>query len=85
MQFSPKPLQLKVKAKQQQTTTNQKWSISNEEQGLLTVSYREYYSLLIARAQMVGRLLLNKHLDLRIEINNLQKKKFLRIIKWYTW
>ena len=27
---------------------------------------------------------LNKHLNLKIKINNLQKKKSLRIIKWYT-
>ena len=53
----------------------------------IPVAFREYYNLLLARAQMVGRLLLecgtHKHLNLKIEIDNLQRKKSLKIIKWY--
>ena len=51
----------------------------------IPVAYREYYNLLLARAQMVGRLLLEwrtqQALNLKIEIDNLQRKKSLKIIK----
>ena len=50
-------------------------------------AYRGYYNLLLARAQMVGRLLLEwrtqQALEFEIETDNLQKKKFLKMIKWY--
>ena len=48
----------------------------------IPVTYGEYHNLLLARAQMSGEL--NKHSNLKIEIDSLQKKKSVRIIKWYT-
>ena len=65
-------------------------SLSFPKIDTISVVSREYYNLLVARAQMVGRLVdyylsgeLNKHLNLKIEIYNLQRKKSLKIIKWY--
>ena len=53
----------------------------------IPVTYREYYNLLLARAQMVGRLLLEwrtqQALEFKIKIDNLQKKKSSKTIKWY--
>ena len=52
------------------------------------VVYREYYNLLLARTQMVGRLLLDWKTQQALEIENrnreLTKKRFLKMIKWYT-
>ena len=54
----------------------------------IPVVYREYYNLLLARAQMVGRLLLDwrtqQALEFENRIDNLQRKRFLKMIKWYT-
>ena len=60
-------------------------SLSFPKIDTIPVAYREYYNLLLARAQMVvdysliGEL--NKHLNLKTEINNLQRKRFLKMIK----
>ena len=62
-------------------------SLSFPKIDTISVAYREYYNLLLVRAQMVGRLLIgepNKHLNLKTEINNLQRMRFLKMIKWYT-
>ena len=62
-------------------------SLSFPKIDTIPVTYREYYNLLLARAQMVGRLLLggelNKHWNLKLKIDNLPKKKSLKTIKWY--
>ena len=52
----------------------------------IPVAYREYYNLLLVRAQMIGKLLLelNKHLNLKTKIDNLQRKRFFKMIKWCT-
>ena len=49
----------------------------------IPVPYREYYNLLFARAQMVGRLLLDWRKQ-KIEIDSLQRKRFSKMIKLYT-
>ena len=63
-------------------------SLSFPKIDTIPVVYRQYYNLLLARAQMVGQLLFDwsthKHLNLKIEIDNSQRKKFLKMIKWYT-
>ena len=55
----------------------------------IPVTYREYYNLLLARAQMVGRLLLEwrtqKALEFEKEIDNLQKRTFSKMTKWYVY
>ena len=51
----------------------------------IPVVYREYYNLLLARAQMVGRFLLEWRTQQALEFenkNNLQKKKSLKMIKY---
>ena len=64
-------------------------NLSFPKKDTIPVAYREYYNLLLARAQTVGRLLLewrtqlNKNLNSKIETDNLQKKKCLKMIKWY--
>ena len=55
-------------------------SLSFSKIDTIPVTYREYYNLLLARAQMVGRLLLEwrtqQHLNLKIETDNLQGRNF---------
>ena len=60
-------------------------SLSLPKIDTIPVVYGEYYNLLLARAQMVGRFLLEWRTQqaLEFEIDNLQRKKFLKIIKWY--
>ena len=62
-------------------------SLSFPKIDTILVAYREYYNLLLARAQMVGRLLLEwrtqQALEFITKTDNLQKKKFLKMIKWY--
>ena len=62
-------------------------SLSFPKIDTILVVYREYYNLLLARAQMVGRLLLEwrtqQALEFKIETDNLQEKNFLKMIKWY--
>ena len=64
-------------------------SLSFPKIDMIPVTYREYYNLLLARAQMVGRLLLEwrtqQALEFENEIDNLQKRKFLKMIKWYIY
>ena len=54
----------------------------------IPVSYREYYNLLLTRAQMVGRLLLNLRTQQALEFEKrnrqFKRKRFLKMIKWYT-
>ena len=53
----------------------------------IPVKYREYYNLLLARAQLVGRLLLEwrtkQGLEYKTEQRDLEMKKYSRITKWY--
>ena len=73
-------------------------SLSFPKIDTVPVTYREYYNLLLARAQMVGRLLLEWRTQQVLEFetknrqftkeeifkdNHLQKKKSLKTIKWY--
>ena len=62
-------------------------SLSFRKIDTIPVVYREYYNLLLARAQMVGRLLLEWRTQQALEFENrnrhLQRKKFLKMIKWY--
>ena len=62
-------------------------SLSFPKIDTIPVAYREYYNLLLTRAQMVGRLLhgwrTQQALNSKTVIINLQRKKFLKMIKWY--
>ena len=53
----------------------------------ILVKYREYFNLLLARAQLVGRLLLEWTTKQALEYENrtkdLEMKKYSRITKWY--
>ena len=61
-------------------------SLSFPKIDTIPVAYREYYNLLLARAQMVSRLLLDwrtqQASNLKIEIDNSQRKNFLKMIRW---
>ena len=63
-------------------------SLSFPKIDTIPVLNREYYNLLLVRAQMVGRLLLDwrtqQALEFENKTDNLQKKRFLKMIKWYT-
>ena len=62
-------------------------SLSFPKIDTILVKYREYYNLLLARAQLVSRLLLEwrtKHmLEYKTEQRDLEMKKYSRITKWY--
>ena len=63
-------------------------SLSFPKIDTIPVTYRKYYNLLLARAQMVGRLLLEWRTQQALEFENietdsLQQRKFLKMIKWY--
>ena len=63
-------------------------SLSFPKIDTILVTYREYYNLLLARAQTVGRLLLEWRTQQALEFENrniLQKRKFLTMIKWYIY
>ena len=63
-------------------------SLSFPKIDTIPIAYREYYNLLLARTKLlvdyclIGEL--NKHLNSKIEVNNSQRKKFLKMINWYT-
>ena len=59
-------------------------SLSFPKIDTIPVVYREYYDLLLARAQMVGRLLLDWRTQQALEFKNRNHQKFLKMIKWYT-
>ena len=52
-------------------------------------NYREYYNLLLARAQMIGRLLLEWRTQQALEYENrlssIQKRKYFKMTKWYIY
>ena len=53
----------------------------------IPVKYREYYNLLLVRAQLVGNLLLEwrtkQALEYKAEQRNSGMKRYSKIIKWY--
>ena len=53
----------------------------------IPVNYREYYNLLLARAQMIGRFLLEWRTQQALEYENkqssIQKRKYFKMTKWY--
>ena len=63
-------------------------SLSFSKIDTIPIVQREYYNLLLARAQMVGRLLLNWRTQQGLEFENrnrqFTKEDFLKMIKWYT-
>ena len=63
-------------------------SLSFPKIDTIPVSYREYYNLLLARAQMAGRLLLDWRAQQALEFENrnrqFTKERFLKMTKWYT-
>ena len=62
-------------------------SLSFPKIDTILVTHREYYNLLLARAQMVGRLLLEWRTQQALEFKNRQftKRKILKMIKWYIY
>ena len=61
-------------------------SLSFPKIDTIPVVYSEYYNLLLARTQMVGRLLLQWGTQQALKFkktHNLQRKKFWKMIKWY--
>ena len=64
-------------------------SLSFPKIDTILVTYREYYNLLLARAQMVGRLLLDWRTRQALEFENrngqFTKEEFLKMIKWYIY
>ena len=53
----------------------------------IPVKHREYYNLLLARAQLIGRLLLEwrtkQVLEYKIEQRDIKMKKYSKTTKWY--
>ena len=64
-------------------------SLSFPKIDTILVTYREYYNLLLARAQMVERLLLQWRTQQALEFENrnrqFTKEKILKLIKWYVY
>ena len=63
-------------------------SLSFPKIDTIPVKYREYYNLLLARAQLVGRLLLEWRTkqvleSMKTEQRDLEMKKYSRTTKWY--
>ena len=62
-------------------------SLSFPKIDTIPVAYREYYNLLLARAQMVGGLLLEWRTQQALKFKNrsrqFTKKEILKMIKWY--
>ena len=61
-------------------------SLSFPKIDTIPVACREYYNLLLARGQIVGRLLLERRTQQEFENRNqhFTKKKSSRIIKWHS-
>ena len=64
-------------------------SLSFSKIDTIPVNYREYYNLLLARAQMIGRLLLEWRTQQALEYENktkqYTKEKFSKMTKWYIY
>ena len=64
-------------------------SLSFPKIDAIPVKPREYYSLLLARAQLVGNMLLEwrtkQALEYKVEQRNFEMKRYSKIIRWYTY
>ena len=64
-------------------------SLSFPKIDTIPVKHREYYNLLLARAQLVGNMLLEwrtkQALEYESKLRNLEMKRYFRIIKWYIY
>ena len=64
-------------------------SLSFPKIDTIPVNYHEFYNLLLARAQMIGQLLLEwrtqQALECERRINNIQMKKYFKMTKWYIY
>ena len=64
-------------------------SLSFPKIDTIPVKHREYYNLLLARAQLVGNMLLEwrtkQALEYKAKPRNLETKRYFRIIKWYIY
>ena len=62
-------------------------SLSFPKIDTIPVNYRKYYNLLLARAQMIGRLLLvgrsEQALEYKKRISGAQMRKYFKMTKWY--
>ena len=62
-------------------------SLSFPKIDTIPVTHREYYNLLLARAQLVGNLLLEwrtkQVLEYKAEQRDLEMKRYSKTIKWY--
>ena len=64
-------------------------SLSFPKIDTIPVKHREYYNLLLARAQLVGNMLLEwrtkQALEYESKAGNLEMKRYFRITKWYIY
>ena len=62
-------------------------SLSFPKIDTIPVNYHKYYNLLLARAQMISRLLLEwrTRQALEYEKKSIQKRKYFKMIKWYIY
>ena len=64
-------------------------SLSFPKTDTIPVNYHEYYNLLLARAQMIGRLLLEWRTQQALEYDNktkqYTKEEFFKMTKWYIY
>ena len=55
----------------------------------IPVKHREYYNLLLARAQLVGNMLLEwrtkQALEYESKMKKFETKRYFKIIRWYTY
>ena len=62
-------------------------SLSFPKIDTIPVKHREYYNLLLTRAQLIGRLLLEwrtkQALEYKIEQRDIKMKKYSKITKWF--
>ena len=62
-------------------------SLSFPKIDMIPVKHREYYNLLLARAQLVGNLLLEwktkQALEYKSRVKKFRNKRYSKIIKWY--
>ena len=64
-------------------------SLSFPKIDTIPVKHREYYNLLLARAQLVGNMLLEwrtkQALEYESKAKNFETKRYFTIIRWYTY
>ena len=64
-------------------------SLSFPKIDTIPVKHREYYNLLLARAQLFGNMLLEwrtkQILEYKSKMKNFEMKRYFKIIRWHTY